>query len=341
MPEAIEKKKKELQLTKDDFTSNQEVRWCPGCGDYSILAQTKKLLPELGVPKEDIVFVSGIGCSSRFPYYVDTFGIHGIHGRASAIASGIKIANPNLKVFIVSGDGDSLSIGGNHLIHLCRRNIDVTILLFNNRIYGLTKGQYSPTSEQGKITKSSPYGSLENPFNPVKMAMAAGATFVARSIDREPKHLIETIKKAAEHKGTSFVEIYQNCNIFNDGAFESLTNKTKKDHVVIMEQGKPYIYGQESDKVLNWQDGVFKESKYSEKGDYQLHEPGDDRASIEFALAEMTYNDKLPTPIGIFKNAELSTYDELLTNQIENVKEKLGEGDLNKLLFTGNTWEIK
>jgi 2-oxoglutarate/2-oxoacid ferredoxin oxidoreductase subunit beta len=330
-----------LTLTKEDFASDQEVRWCPGCGDYSILAQTKKILPDLGIPKEDIVFVSGIGCSSRFPYYVDTYGIHGIHGRAPAIASGIKIANPGLKVFIVTGDGDGLSIGGNHLIHLCRRNLDVTILLFNNRIYGLTKGQYSPTSERGKITKSSPYGALENPFNPVKMAMAAGATFVARSIDRDTKHLAETIKKAAEHKGTSFVEIYQNCNIFNDGAFESLTGKTKKDHLITMEEGKPYIYGQENDKVLSWQDGFFVESSYDEKISYPLHQPTEDRASVEFALSELTYNDKLPTPIGIFKIEELPTYDELLTNQLENVKEKLGDGDLNKLLFSGNTWEIK
>ena len=328
-------------LTKEDFSSDQEVRWCPGCGDYSILAQTKKILPELGIPKEDIVFVSGIGCSSRFPYYVNTYGIHGIHGRAPAIASGIKLANPKLKVFIVTGDGDGLSIGGNHLIHLCRRNIDVTVLLFNNRIYGLTKGQYSPTSEKGKITKSSPYGALENPFNPVKMALAAGATFVARSIDREPKHLAETIRRAAEHKGTSFVEIYQNCNIFNDGAFESLTDKTKKDHVVIMEEGKPYIFGQQGDKVLDWGDGVFIEKEYSEKVDFPLHKPSEDRASVEFALAEMTYNDTLPTPVGIFKIEKLPTYDELLTNQLKNVKEKLGEGDLNRLLFSGNTWEVK
>jgi len=341
MPELKEKDSNSLTLTKEDFTSDQEVRWCPGCGDYSILAQTKKILPELGIPKEDIVFVSGIGCSSRFPYYLNTYGIHGIHGRAPAIASGIKLANPDLTVFIVTGDGDGLSIGGNHLIHLCRRNIDVTVLLFNNRIYGLTKGQYSPTSERGKITKSSPYGALENPFNPVKMALAAGATFVARSIDREPKHLAEIIKRAVRHKGTSFVEIYQNCNIFNDGAFASLTDKGKKDHVVIMEEGKPYIFGQEKDKVLSWQDGVFIESTFQDNIKYPLHEPVEDRASVEFALAEMTYNDDLPTPIGIFKIEELPTYDELLTNQLNNVKEKLGEGDLNKLLFSGNTWEIK
>lgn len=341
MPQTIEKNNNISVLTKEDFASDQEVRWCPGCGDYSILAQTKKILPDLGLPKEEIVFVSGIGCSSRFPYYMNTYGIHGIHGRAPAIATGIKLANPKLKVFIVTGDGDGLSIGGNHLIHLCRRNIDVTVLLFNNRIYGLTKGQYSPTSEHGKITKSSPYGALENPFNPVKMALAAGAGFVARSIDREPKHLTEIIKKAADHKGTSFVEIYQNCNIFNDGAFENLTNKAKKDHIVVMEEEKPYIYGQENNKVLSWNNGSFKESTYREGEQYPLHKPAEDRTSVEFALAELTYNDDLPTPIGVFKNKEYPTYDELLTNQLEKVKEKLGEGDLNKLLFSGNTWEVK
>lgn len=332
---------KNLKNEKIDFASDQEVRWCPGCGDYSILAQVKKVLPDLGIPKEDIVFVSGIGCSSRFPYYVDTYGIHGIHGRAPAIASGIKLANPKLKVFIVTGDGDGLSIGGNHLIHLCRRNIDVTVLLFNNRIYGLTKGQYSPTSEKGKITKSSPFGALENPFNPIKMAMAAGATFVARSIDREPKHLAETIRLAAEHKGTSFVEIYQNCNIFNDGAFENLTAKTKKEHLVIMEKGKPYTYGLQDEKVLRWNGSSFEENNYQESDEHLLHDPDAKNIAIEFALSDLTYNDSLPTPIGVFKIEDQQSYDELLTNQLVKVKEKLGKGDLNKLLFTGNTWEIK
>lgn len=329
-------------LTKEDFTSDQEVRWCPGCGDYSILAQMRKLLPELGIPKEKIVFVSGIGCSSRFPYYIDSYGIHGIHGRAPAIASGVKLANPDLKVFIVTGDGDGLSIGGNHLIHLFRRNIDVTVLLFNNRIYGLTKGQYSPTSERGKITKSSPYGSLENPFNPIKLALAAGATFVARSVDREPKHLTEIIKRASVHKGTSFVEIYQNCNIFNDGTFEQLTNpKTKKDHVVIMETGKPYIFGVETDQVLAWKGSQFDVEKYNEAEEYLVHDPIKAGTPVEFALAEMAESENLPTPIGIFKEVKKETYDGLLTKQIKNVKEKLGSGDLYKLLYSGNTWEIK
>jgi len=329
-------------LTKEDFASDQEVRWCPGCGDYSILAQTKKVLPELGIPREKIVFVSGIGCSSRFPYYVNSYGIHGIHGRAPAIASGIKLANPDLKVFLVTGDGDGLSIGGNHLIHLCRRNIDLTVLLFNNQIYGLTKGQYSPTSERGKITKSSPYGALENPFNPIKMALAAGATFVARSIDREPKHLVEMIKQAAAHKGTSFIEIYQNCNIFNDGAFESLTNsKTKKDNVLFMEEGKPYVFGQNSDQVLDWNGSEFDLAALNDKKTYIKHKPIEERSTIEFALAEMTYNSDLPTPVGVFKIKTMDSYDELLTKQVSDVKDKLGKGDLNKLLYAGNTWEVK
>jgi 2-oxoglutarate/2-oxoacid ferredoxin oxidoreductase subunit beta len=329
-------------LTKEDFTSDQEVRWCPGCGDYSILAQTRKVLPQLGIPKENIVFVSGIGCSSRFPYYIDSFGVHGIHGRAPAIASGIKLANPELKVFIVTGDGDGLSIGGNHLIHLFRRNIDVTVLLFNNRIYGLTKGQYSPTSERGKITKSSPFGSLENPFDPIKMALASGATFVARSVDREPKHLAETIKMAAEHVGTSFVEIYQNCNIFNDGTFESLTDpKIKKDNIVVMEEGKPYIFGKESDRVLAWEEGSFSVNTYDEASSSLEHNPGNSNSSVEFALAELTADEQMPTPIGVFRKINKNTYDGLLTKQVENVKEKLGSGDLKKLLSSGNTWEIK
>jgi 2-oxoglutarate ferredoxin oxidoreductase subunit beta len=333
----------EVNSKKDkvDFSSDQEVRWCPGCGDYSILAQVKKVLPELDMPKEDIVFVSGIGCSSRFPYYLDTYGIHGIHGRAPAIASGIKLANPKLKVFIITGDGDGLSIGGNHLIHLCRRNIDVTMLLFNNRIYGLTKGQYSPTSEKGKITKSSPFGALENPFNPIKMAMAAGATFVARSIDREPKHLVEIIRMAAAHKGTSFVEIYQNCNIFNDGAFENLTGKSKKDNMVIMEDGKPYLYGMDEDKVLEWNGRAFEEAKYDSTKKYITHNSSGNNAAIEFALSDLTYKSDMPTPIGVFKIEDQQSYDELLIKQQMNIKEKLGNGDLNKLLFSGNTWEIK
>ena len=238
-------------LTAKDFTSDQDVRWCPGCGDYSILKQVQTVMPELNLPKEKIVFVSGIGCSSRFPYYMNTFGMHSIHGRATTIASGLKAVNPDLSVWIVTGDGDALSIGGNHLIHLLRRNFDVNILLFNNQIYGLTKGQYSPTSEIGKVTKSTPFGSLDHPFNPLALCLGADATFVARSMDRDPVHLRELLKRSHQHKGTSLLEIYQNCNVFNDGAFEVYTEKsTKKIETLFVEQGKPLVFGANSEKGI-------------------------------------------------------------------------------------------
>ncbi len=336
---------KELKLTREDFTSDQEVRWCPGCGDYSILAQMKKVLPELGIPKENFVFVSGIGCSSRFPYYVDTYGIHGIHGRAPVIASGIKIANPDLKVFVITGDGDGLSIGGNHFIHLCRRNIDITVIMFNNRIYGLTKGQYSPTSERGKITKSSPYGTVENPFNPVEMALASGATFVAKTIDREPKHLAEMLRRAAEHKGTSFVEVYQNCPIFNDGAYSPVTDpKQKKENVVIMEHGKPYVFGQNNDKALNWSCNDFEIIHYDQENPPKnliVHDEHAGRPALEFMLVSMTFNPDLPTPIGVFRDIKEDTYEDLLLRQIDFVKEQKGEGDLEQLLNSGKTWVVE
>ena len=239
------------KVTAKDFSTDQDVRWCPGCGDYSILAQVQRSFPEIGIPREKITWISGIGCSSRFPYYMDTFGMHSIHGRAPAIATGLKVARPDLSVWVATGDGDLLSIGGNHFIHACRKNIDLKILLFNNRIYGLTKGQYSPTSEQGKVTKSTPYGSVDYPFNPISLALGAEASFVARSIDREPKHLQAMIKRAAEHKGTAFIEIFQNCNIFNDGAFELLTDKaTKEDNILYLEHGKPMIFGKEKNKGI-------------------------------------------------------------------------------------------
>ncbi|HEY4797595.1 MAG TPA: 2-oxoacid:ferredoxin oxidoreductase subunit beta, partial [Bacteroidia bacterium] len=239
------------KLTAKDFTSDQEVRWCPGCGDYSILKQVQSIMPELGIPREDIVFISGIGCSSRFPYYMETYGMHSIHGRATAIASGLKTSRPELSVWIVSGDGDGLSIGGNHMIHLLRRNINVNVLLFNNEIYGLTKGQYSPTSHEGHITKSSPYGSIDHSFNPLALALGAGGTFIARSMDRDPIHLRGILKKANEHKGTSFVEIYQNCSVFNDGAFEVFTEKaTKKNESLFMEHGKPLLFGANNEKGI-------------------------------------------------------------------------------------------
>ncbi|MGD9486783.1 MAG: 2-oxoacid:ferredoxin oxidoreductase subunit beta [Calditrichaceae bacterium] len=345
MSENLSKDIKPLGLTREDFSSDQETRWCPGCGDYSILAQMKKVLPELGIPREKFVFVSGIGCSSRFPYYVNTYGIHSIHGRAPVMASGLKLANPDLKVFVVTGDGDALSIGGNHFIHLCRRNIDITVILFNNQIYGLTKGQYSPTSEKGKVTKSSPYGTVENPFNPVQMALAAGATFVARSIDRDPKHLAEMLMKAANHKGTSFVEVYQNCNIFNNGAFSAMTDaKTKKDNVLLMEDGKPYIFGNDSDKALNWMGTNFeivKTGDLKSQEDLLKHDEHAGRAAMEFMLASLTYDPSYPTPIGVFRDIKADTYDDLLTRQIQFVKDKKGEGDLHSLLYSGSTFEVK
>ena len=256
------------KYTAKDFSSGQDVRWCPGCGDYSILAQTQRVMPDLGIPKHKMVFVSGIGCSSRFPYYMDTYGFHGIHGRATVIASGLKIARPDLSVWVVTGDGDGMSIGGNNFIHLMRRNLDINVLLFNNQIYGLTKGQYSPTSEKGKVTKSTPYGSIDYPFNPAALALGSSATFVARTLDRDPKHMQGVIKRAAEHRGTSFVEVYQNCNVFNDGAFFLFTEKeSKDDNVVFIEHGKPLVFGKEKDKgirlngftpeVVSLKDGSF------------------------------------------------------------------------------------
>ncbi len=335
---------KPLKLTPADFAAKSEPRWCPGCGDYAIYAQMKKILPELGIPKEKFVFVSGIGCSSRFPYYMNTYGVHSIHGRAPTVASGIKLANPDLKVFIITGDGDGLSIGGNHFIHLCRRNIDVTVILFNNRIYGLTKGQYSPTSVKGQITKSSPYGTLENPFNPVVMALAAGATFVARTIDRNPKHLAEMLRRAAEHKGTAFLEVYQNCVIFNDGAFAELYQPdSKDDRAVYMEHGKPYVFGKQHDKVLQWNCNRFEVVPYDENKPNDgllVHDERSMSAEIEFGLASLTDKPDFPTPLGVFRQVETETYEELLIKQIDEVKAKKGEGDLETLFNSGNTFYI-
>ena len=333
-----------VQLTREDFNSPLEARWCPGCGDYSILAQMKKVLPELGIPKERIVFLAGIGCSSRFPYYVDTYGYHTIHGRAPAIASGVKIANPDLKVFVMTGDGDGLSIGGNHFIHLCRRNIDITIVLFNNEIYGLTKGQYSPTSLKGQKTKSSPYGTIERPFNPIEMALAAGATFVARTVDRETKHLEAMLKRAATHKGTSFVEVYQNCVIFNDGAFSDITDKKiKKENLLVMNEGEPFVFGQEDDKVLHWNCSNFDTADVADMNDMDgivKHEERSDNASIEYALARMSMQPQMPTPIGVFRHKHIETYEDLLVQQIKEVKARKGEGTLEELLNSGNTFTI-
>ncbi len=326
-----------------DFQSDQDVRWCPGCGDYSILAQVQRVMPELNVPKHKMVFVSGIGCSSRFPYYMDTYGFHSIHGRAPAIASGLKIARPDLMVWVATGDGDGLSIGGNHLIHTCRRNVDLKILLFNNQIYGLTKGQYSPTSEFGKVTKSTPFGSVDQPFNPLLVALGAESSFVARTLDRDPKHMQYVIKRAAEHKGTSFVEIYQNCNVFNDGAFFTYTEKdTKDDNVVFIEHGKPMVFGKEKDKGVKL-DGFtptvvsLKDGKYS-VNDLMVHNEKD--TMLSFILARMSSIPELPRPVGVVYAVERPLYDVEVERQILAAIQKQGEGNLEELLNHGETWTI-
>jgi 2-oxoglutarate ferredoxin oxidoreductase subunit beta len=336
----------ELKLTSKDFQSNQDVRWCPGCGDYSVLAQVQKVFPTLGIKKEDFVWIAGIGCSSRFPYYMDTFGLHGIHGRAPAIATGLKVARPELSVWVSTGDGDLMSIGGNHFIHACRKNIDLKIILFNNKIYGLTKGQYSPTSEKGKITKSSPFGSVDYPFNPTSLALGSEATFVARTLDRDTKHLQEMIKRAAYHKGIAFLEVYQNCVIFNDGAYDNYTDKeTKPDNIIVLEHGEPLLFGKNFDKgiklngfnpvVVDLNDGVHSVN------DLLVHDEFDETPVRAFIYSHMTDDPNLPTPIGVFRQIIKPTYDEGVTAQINDITAKKGEGDLEKLLFSGNTWEIE
>lgn len=330
-------------LTQKDFMSDQDVRWCPGCGDYSILAQTRRIMPELGIPQENIVFISGIGCSSRFPYYMNTYGFHTIHGRAPTIASGLKMANPDLSVWVITGDGDALSIGGNHFIHLLRRNFDINVLLFNNQIYGLTKGQYSPTSEQGKSTKSSPFGSLEYPFNPISLALAAGATFVARSLDRDPEHLRLIIKSAFEHKGTSFIEIYQNCNIFNDGAFFLYTEKeTKTDNTVFLEHGEPLVFGKEDEKRIklnNFQPEVTTET--NDTDELIVHDQYAENTTLANFLARMSDMPEMPHPIGIFRSVQQNCYEDMMTDQIAFAKQQKGEGNLEELLNAGDTWVVE
>ncbi len=333
-----------VNYTAKDFQSDQDVRWCPGCGDYSILAQMQRVMPDLGIPREKFVFVSGIGCSSRFPYYMNTYGFHGIHGRAPGVASGLKMARPDLHVWVVTGDGDGLSIGGNHLIHILRRNLNVKILLFNNQIYGLTKGQYSPTSEFGKVTKSTPFGSIDYPFNPISVALGVGGTFVARSLDRNPKHLQAMIKRAAEHEGTAFLEIYQNCNVFNDGAFFQFTEKeTKDDSVVVLEHGKPLIFGKENDKGIIL-DGFtpkvvsLKDGKYS-ANDLLVYNEKD--ITLAFILCHMVERPGLPRAVGVFCDIQRPIYEDEMEKQIQLAKSKRGEGDLTAFLNAGETWVIK
>lgn len=331
------------KLTRMDFVSDQGLRWCPGCGDYAVLSQVQKVFPALGVPRENFVFISGIGCSSRFPYYMNTYGFHTIHGRATAVASGVKLANPDLSVWVVTGDGDALSIGGNHIIHLMRRNLDVNILLFNNRIYGLTKGQYSPTSELGKVTKSTPLGSLDRPFNPPALALGAAATFVARSIDRETKHLQAMIIRAYQHTGTSFVEIYQNCNIFNDGAFAQFTAKeTKSDQVVWLEHGQPMVFGVKGDKGIHLDGNVPRVVELGRDwglDDILVHDEKD--WVIAAILSHFTHLPEFPDPIGVLYAVEEPTYEELLNDQIDQAIAAGGEGDLKSLLQSGDTWEVE
>jgi 2-oxoglutarate ferredoxin oxidoreductase subunit beta len=333
-------------LTPKDFTTDQEVRWCPGCGDYSILKQVQTVLPTIGVPKENIVIVSGIGCSSRFPYYMNTYGMHSIHGRATAIASGLKAARPELSVWIVSGDGDSMSIGGNHLIHLLRRNFNVQLLIFNNQIYGLTKGQYSPTSEQNKVTKSTPMGSIDHPFNPGALALGADASFIARSLDRDPKHLQEMIRRSHEHQGCALVEIYQNCNIFNDLAFELFTEKsTKQEEGIFVEHGKPLVFGTLRNKGIKL-DGlkpvvVELGSEFTES-DLWIHDEKDIyKAQILTRMFDdATVEGHLPRPFGVLYAVERPCYEMQLHEQMEMAKTTKGLGDLDKLIAGKETWEV-
>jgi 2-oxoglutarate ferredoxin oxidoreductase subunit beta len=336
----------QLPLTSKDFSTDQEVRWCPGCGDYSILAQVQKIMPTIGIPRENIVIVSGIGCSSRFPYYMNTYGMHSIHGRATAIASGLKASRPELSVWIVTGDGDCLSIGGNHTIHLLRRNFDVNLLLFNNEIYGLTKGQYSPTSEQHKITKSTPMGSIDHPFNPSALALGADASFVARSMDRDPKHLQAMILRAQAHKGTSFLEIYQNCNIFNDGAFEVYTEKkSKPEEALFLEQGQPLVFGTARNKGIKLdghQPVLVELSDWVSENDLWIHDEKDFfKAQILTRLFDNPQVEgHFPRPFGVFYQQERACYEDVMALQIEEAITTKGKGDLDKLLKGRETWSI-
>ncbi len=327
-------------LTAKDFASDQDVRWCPGCGDYAILNQMRKVCASLGASKENTVFVSGIGCSSRFPYYMDTYGFHGIHGRAPAIATGVKLANPQLDVWLVTGDGDGLSIGGNHLMHVLRRNVDIKILLFNNRIYGLTKGQYSPTSEEGKKTPSTPMGAIDLPLTPISVALASEASFVARCVDVD-KNLGEVLGRAAAHEGAAFVEIYQDCNIFNHKAFEYASDKkTKEDHIIRLEHGKPLIFGHGRDKGIRLHDHkseVVELGSGIKEDDLLFHDEHDE--SLAFMLSRMSHPD-FPEPMGVFYQIDDDRYEDLLTQQVEAAQAARGSGDLEKLFQAGDVYEV-
>jgi 2-oxoglutarate ferredoxin oxidoreductase subunit beta len=325
------------KLTKKDFTSDQEVRWCPGCADFAILAAVQKLMPELNVAREKTVFVSGIGCSSRFPYYMNTYGFHGIHGRAPTIATGLKMANPDLSVWMVTGDGDALSIGGNHLIHALRRNVDIKILLFDNRIYGLTKGQASPTSEFGKKTKSSPLGTIDRPFNPLTLALGAGATFVARTTATDMPHMTSVLRRAAAHKGAAFVEIWQNCPVFNDGAFEQWSEKDVRDEKLLkLEHGKPLVYGRGRDKGLRIGGGFSLEMGAMEGA--VMHDESRDNVSLAMALAAL--EPPWPQVMGVLRAVQLPSVDQLAREQEREAEKSKGPADLAALLQSGDTWDV-
>jgi 2-oxoglutarate ferredoxin oxidoreductase subunit beta len=330
--------------TKKDWTSDQEVRWCPGCGDYSILTAVQMLMPELNVRREQMVFVSGIGCAARFPYYMSVYGMHAIHGRAPAVATGIAVARPDLHVWVVTGDGDGLSIGGNHLVHSLRRNVNITILLFNNQIYGLTKGQYSPTSEVGKVTKSTPFGSLDHPFNPISLALGAEATFVARTHDMDRKHMQATFKRAHEHRGAAFVEIYQNCNVFNDGAFEQiLAKEARPSNLIDLRHGEPIRFGPENERgvVLDGQ-GRARIVDVADVGDDAIlvHDEKREEPGLAFMLSRLARGPHEPTPIGVFRAVERPVYGDEVDRQLAAARERQGPGDLSALLRSGGTWEV-
>jgi len=332
-----------IALTRKDFVSDQEVRWCPGCGDYSILAQTQKTMPDFGVPKENIVFISGIGCSGRLPYYMNTYGFHTIHGRAPTLATGLKLANPELMVWVITGDGDALSIGGNHVLHSMRRNVDIKLVMFNNRIYGLTKGQASPTSELGKRTKSTPAGTVDFPIQPLSIALAAEASFVARSVDTHTEHLQETLNRAGSHRGSAFVEVLQNCNIFNDGAFREFTEReVRDDRMLVLEHGRPMVFGAERDKGIRLR-GLHPEvvtlGNDVSESDLLVHDEESEDPYLAFMLSRMWWPE-FPVPVGVFRRVARPTHDRLVSGQIDDALRQQGEGDLAKLLLAGETWTV-
>jgi 2-oxoglutarate ferredoxin oxidoreductase subunit beta len=330
-----------VQLTRKDFVSDQEVRWCPGCGDYSILAQTQKTMPDFGVPRENIVFISGIGCSGRLPYYMNTYGFHSIHGRAPTLATGLKASRPELMVWVITGDGDALSIGGNHILHSMRRNVDIKVVMFNNRIYGLTKGQASPTSEFGKRTKSSPAGTVDQPVVPLSVALTAEATFVARSVDTHTEHLQETLDAAGRHHGSAFVEVLQNCNIFNDGAWRAFTDReVRDDRMLVLRHGQPMVFGKDRDRGIRLhglRPEVVQLGGGVSEADLLVHDETAEDPTLAYMLSRMSYPD-YPVPVGVFRRIERPTHDQLVQAQIDDAVARQGAGDLRKLLFSGETW---